>query len=308
MLKRGDKGKEVKLLQLYLSKALHRTIKRDGDFGAYTEKCVIDFQKLHDLMPDGIVGARTYSKLVSTYKIVKEHYRDNLMFGKKRFVVFVDAGHGGVDDSGRYTTGNSKYADHEGLELHDGMRYLEGVQNREVAEAFIEECAKIGIMCIRTYHPYEDTALKDRTKLIKGYLRRGYCGYLQSFHSNAISSSYSKEKKDKTIGFAIFTTRGNNLSDKIAAEHWKNVKQLTPNWKHLKQAYRDGDNDYEANFQILRDTDLDEFDDLFGAMLEEWGFHTSRTDVQFIRNSVDVRVKSNVLTATYVRDLMKNEL
>ena len=308
MLKRGSKGSEVALMQRYLAKVLNRTIKADGIFGAYTEKCVIDFQKMHSLLPDGIVGAKTYDKLVTAYKIVHEHYRGNLMFGKKRFVVFVDAGHGGVDDSGRYTTGNSKYADHEGLELHDGMRYLEGVQNREVAEAFIEECTKIGIQCIRTYHPYEDTPLKDRTNLIKGYLRRGYIGYEISFHSNAISSSYSEEKLDETIGFCVFTTRGNNLSDKIASEHWKNVKELTPEWKHLKQAYRDGDNDYEANFAVLREADLDEFGDDFGAILEEWGFHTSRTDVQWIRRSTPQRVAAQVLTATYVRDLMKDRL
>ena len=47
---------------------------------------------------------------------------------------------------------------------------------------------------------------------------------------------------------------------------------------------------------------------LFGAILEEWGFHTSRKDVQWIRNSVDVRVQANLLTAVYVRDLMQSKL
>jgi len=308
MLKKGSEGSEVKLLQYYLAKVLKRSIKRDGDFGNYTEQCVKDFQAIHGLVVDGIVGANTYTRLKEAYAVIHEQGTKNIGFGSKRFVVFVDAGHGGVDDTGKYTTKNGKYADHEGLDLHDGIRYLEGVQNREVAETFIEEATKVGVMCVRVYHPYEDTTLRSRTEIIKGYLRRGYCGYLVSFHSNAISSSYSEEKLNDTIGFCVFTTRGNNLSDKVASAHWENVKALTPDWKHLKQAYRDGDNDYEANFQILRDSDLSEFDDRFAAILEEWGFHTSRQDTIWIRSSTKVRVQAQLLTALYVRELMQEKL
>ena len=52
-LKKGSKGDEVKVLQ----KALNVTV--DGDFGPKTDEAVRHFQRMHDLVADGIVGAMT---------------------------------------------------------------------------------------------------------------------------------------------------------------------------------------------------------------------------------------------------------
>ena len=54
MLKKGDRGQEVKTLQQNL------LIKPDGIFGRQTEKHVIRFQLMHNLSADGIVGAETW--------------------------------------------------------------------------------------------------------------------------------------------------------------------------------------------------------------------------------------------------------
>lgn len=58
LLKKGDKGKEVKLLQKYLH--LHE----DGIFGSITEETVKEFQRKSGLKVDGIVGVATWTKLV----------------------------------------------------------------------------------------------------------------------------------------------------------------------------------------------------------------------------------------------------
>ncbi len=61
-LKKGDKGDEVKALQLAL-RAVGYDILADGDFGANTDKAVRDFQKSKGLKADGIVGKATRQAL-----------------------------------------------------------------------------------------------------------------------------------------------------------------------------------------------------------------------------------------------------
>ena len=53
VLKKGDKGKQVKVLQLFLN------LKPDGDFGPKTEMAVKNWQRENGLKIDGIVGPKT---------------------------------------------------------------------------------------------------------------------------------------------------------------------------------------------------------------------------------------------------------
>jgi N-acetylmuramoyl-L-alanine amidase len=264
---------------------------------------VISFQHTHSLVMDGVAGTKTLSKLEFVYSRIFRGNSDLLHFGTRRFVIFVDAGHGGINENGRYVT-PGKRAYHKELILHERGHYYEGFENRLAAEAFIEACTNKGIQCVRTYHPYKDTSLSERTEIIRSWLRRGYYGYLHSFHSNAISSSNSAQKLRDTIGFMVFTTIENNFSDRIAAQHFKHVKKATNNeWVYRKET-KDGDVDYEANFQMLRETDLTEFKDFFGAILDEWGFHSSSKDAAFITapETREQRVQACLKTALWVRD------
>ena len=58
LLKKGDKGENVKILQKALG-----GITIDGDFGAKTETAVKAFQKSKGLTADGIVGSATQKAL-----------------------------------------------------------------------------------------------------------------------------------------------------------------------------------------------------------------------------------------------------
>ena len=59
MLKKGDRGSEVKEVQQMLG------ITADGIFGSGTEYSVMQFQSTNELTADGIVGPKTYEKLVN---------------------------------------------------------------------------------------------------------------------------------------------------------------------------------------------------------------------------------------------------
>jgi len=309
-MKRGDKGQKVKNLQYKLKKVLNRSLSIDGDYGPSTEAAVKLFQSLYGLKPDGYAGPITNAKLLKVYKAMFSDNSDLLHFGKRRFVVFVDAGHGGINENGNYVT-PGKRAYHKGETMHERGHYYEGFENRLIAEAFIEACTDAGIMCVRTYHPYKDTSLATRSEIIRSWLRRGYYGYLHSIHSNAISTSKNSAKKlNATRGFMVFSTIGSNFSDKIATQHFKNVQSIigADNWRYRTQM-KDGDEDYEVNFQILRETDLKEFE-WFGAILEEWGFHTSKTDSKFIIDPKNrkKRVEAALATAKWVKKKLDKKL
>tara|TARA_R100001480_G_scaffold4649_1_gene11199 strand:- start:185 stop:937 length:753 start_codon:yes stop_codon:yes gene_type:complete len=63
-LKKGDKGKKVKQLQVMLNVINKTLITIDGDYGNNTLAAVVMFQKKYKLKPDGIVGNMTYAKII----------------------------------------------------------------------------------------------------------------------------------------------------------------------------------------------------------------------------------------------------
>jgi len=298
LLTKGSTGHQVKELQRKLNMILGTFAAVDGDFGMNTDKIVRQFQKKYNLKVDGIVGNHTIKNIEVQYN--SKH--SNLMtFGKTRFVVFVDAGHGGCNSAGTYTT-KGKRAFHADKKLHQAGNYYEGYENRIVAEMFIDECTAAGIQTVRTYHPYKDTPLKERCDIVRDWLDRGYYGYLHSFHSNAIASTNSPAKMLSTRGFSVYTTTGQNQSDQIAEQHMQNVQLKVGDWKYRYQK-TDGDSDYEANFYILRNTDL-EFYAKFGAILEEFGFHTSAVDCEFIIEHRQHRAEAALMTAIWTKEMM----
>ena len=283
-------------VQKMLNKILGVNMAVDGIAGKQTKRYTKMFKEQIGLKPiNNSIGQRTI-------EAIQKHYDGNykqLNVTRPTFTVFCDAGHSGVDENGRYLT-QGKRAYYDGEQIHDGCNYYEGYENRIISEMFIQECNKLGINCIRTYHPIIDYSLKDRADIVNGWLEMGYYGYLHSFHSNAIAKTNTPQKLENTIGFQVYTTKGQTLSDKIATIHYDNsrVAMRGTGWKFLQQKWIDNDPDYEANFKILRDTDNGKFE-MFGAILEEWGFHTSRKDTLFITKQENRkrRVQAAVATA-----------
>ena len=63
LIKEGDGGSLVQLVQLGLKRAGFDPFLIDGIFGGRTKTAVIDFQKSRGLSPDGIVGKNTFNAL-----------------------------------------------------------------------------------------------------------------------------------------------------------------------------------------------------------------------------------------------------
>jgi peptidoglycan hydrolase-like protein with peptidoglycan-binding domain len=70
ILKKGDKGEEVKKLQTLLG------VTADGDFGNKTDEAVKQFQKDNGLVVDGIVGEKTLSLLEESTTDNSESFYD----------------------------------------------------------------------------------------------------------------------------------------------------------------------------------------------------------------------------------------
>ena len=61
LLKKNSKGEDVKILQSKLG------LTSDGDFGLKTEEAVKSFQLKNGIIPDGIVGDNTWSKILNSH-------------------------------------------------------------------------------------------------------------------------------------------------------------------------------------------------------------------------------------------------
>ena len=77
VLRKGDKGEDVRGLQERLNDLGYDCGLADGAFGTRTKNAVVRFQTDHGLDPDGVVGSRTWAALDSitpteTYRIVIE--------------------------------------------------------------------------------------------------------------------------------------------------------------------------------------------------------------------------------------------
>jgi N-acetylmuramoyl-L-alanine amidase len=182
------------------------------------------------------------------------------------YCVFYDAGHGAKEPgTEEYTTAPNKlfdfkdYVGRQYAKFHQGSIFLEGVKNRIVAELVINELEKQNINVIRVYHPWKDTSLKHRVALADYYHNNIQKGMYVSEHSNAHNT--------KARGFSIWTSKGRTKSDFLAdkfhqmyAEEFRDIPQIK-----VRSDKSDGDHDYEANFYVLRETDMPSvlFENLF---------------------------------------------
>jgi N-acetylmuramoyl-L-alanine amidase len=132
--------------------------------------------------------------------------------------IFLDAGHGGREASGCYTTAPSKMWDLKKGTFHNGSIFYEGVKNREYADIIAAKLVSKGINVVKIYHPWLDTPLNKRIEVANYYHNNIQPGIFFSEHSNVSSDNNGR-------GFSIWTSIKQDKSDILACEFVKMYKE-----------------------------------------------------------------------------------
>ena len=178
---------------------------------------------------------------------------------KSNYLWILDAGHGGVNSNGHYTTSPRKL-----FVFPDGLTIYEGVINRKISHHVYTILIQKEIDFALVYEDVDDTPLSQRVVIADNVYRKDKRAIYLSIHSNAGGGS----------GFEIFTSPGQTNSDKIANIFTDTYSMRFPIMK-LRADKTDGDADKEADFYVLRKTDCP-------ALLVENLFFDNRKEAEYL--------------------------
>ncbi len=250
-LRHGDKGEDVKKLQKLLQ------ITSDGIFGSGTEYSVMKFQGQNGLETDGIVGLKTWGKLIK---------KDDSAESSSKYLWLFDNGHGGIIDGVYQTSGKRS------PEWEDGTQLFEGEFNRSIVNRLVKLCKNNNIDYVNLVDTQQDVSLRKRTDAANDIYREQKdkdgknCIYV-SVHANGFS-------KESAHGWGVYTSVGETKSDKIAQILFDKAKIEFPDHK-MRRDTRDGDDDKEANFWVLRKV-------VMPSILSENFFMTNREESRLL--------------------------
>lgn len=165
------------------------------------------------------------------------------------FLVLLDAGHGGLDPSGKYTTAPSKQHKHQKATFHADGWFYEGVWNRKLVQTVAEKLRALQVPYVLLHHAFYDLSLDYRVEKANWYAKHYPNCALVSSHANASVSHNAR-------GFEVYTTPGKTQSDTLAELCWNHVDTLLGKELNMRADLSDSDHDREANFQILRSTNM----------------------------------------------------
>ena len=198
------------------------------------------YKKDYDFKGIGVVELRQYPQKIDPSKPV----------------VFIDEGHGGLDEEGNYTT-PARYGKRfqylpslvdGGMDQNGEGWIYEGVLNRCLVDDLCGQLRQAKIQYIIISDEVKDISLSERVSIIDKLYKIYPHAFLFSVHCNAF--------RGESRGSCLFTTRGETKSDLIA-------QHIAPHLYDLEEEFgddgfwvRDGSGkinqiDYEKNFAIL---------------------------------------------------------
>lgn len=197
-----------------------------------------------------------------------------------KLCVIVDAGHS------RQTPGKKS---------PDG-RLEEWKWNRETRDMVVEELDKLYIQSYDdhvedvTLNGSENADLKVRVeranKKIADNTKKGVKSVYVSIHVNAAGNG-SEWKNAR--GWSVWTTKGQNNSDKLASAIHDSAKREMELWEQrVREDMQDGDTDYESNFYVIKNVSCP-------AVLVENFFMDNKDDVEWLLSEECKRVCARVI-------------
>jgi N-acetylmuramoyl-L-alanine amidase len=184
----------------------------------------------------------------------------------------LDAGHGGIDKQGNYTTAPAKM-----FSWGDGLVIYEGVINRIITHLVAKALHDKEIDCGLVFDDVLDTPLAERVRIADNVFAKDSRAVYLSIHSNAGGGS----------GYEIFTSPGQNKSDKLAHIFCTTYIKHFPNFQ-FRSDKSDGDFDKEADFYVLRKTDCP-------ALLVENLFFDNRKEALYLLSSEGQQAIANCI-------------
>lgn len=155
--------------------------------------------------------------------------------------------------------------------------------NRDIVRRVSKKLDELGIRYYYTYPLEEeyDLSLKTRANEANKIAKRFGAGntLMISVHSNAAGNGKNWMNAQ---GYCVFTTKGQNNSDKFATLFWEEAEKI---WhgkygrNMRKDTYSDGDVDYEQNFTVIYKT-------ICPSILLEQGFYDNLDEMEFLMSEV----------------------
>lgn len=158
---------------------------------------------------------------------------------KKQTVLFIDAGHGGLDPMTKQYMTDPKIGKktlHNGEKpYHDNGWFYEGHFNRQIANEFISLATASGFHCIPVFHPYLDNSLKNRTDTANQLSRDLYPNSLFiSFHANA--AGVGIESQNSAEGVCSFVYKLGTDTANLAMTITKNIEKIFDEYGSRRRA------------------------------------------------------------------------
>lgn len=165
----------------------------------------------------------------------------------KKLTIYLDAGHGGTDAAGRYTTAPSKMFKHASGAFHDGSTFYEGVSNRVFAALVTDTFKAKGYEVVPCFDAVADTSLASRANIANRHFKQlirhdGQAqGLFLSLHSDAHNG--------KARGFTCYSAENARTSALAAAAITETLKSaLVPTFGVTARSPK------QKNFSVLRNT------------------------------------------------------
>ena len=203
------------------------------------------------------------------------------------FTIILDNGHGN-NTPGKCSPLIDFNYDKNCTSVENG-RFREYRFARRVVKTAIPKLKKLGYNVIELVPEEKDISLSERVKRINNYVKKygsNNC-IMISTHVNAAGNS---DKWLSARGWSIWTTKGENNSDKLATclyeaakENIGKDKKYTDQFKNektqkpIRTDFSDGDADYESNFAIIKGSNCP-------AVLVENMFQDNKDDVKYIES------------------------
>ena len=179
--------------------------------------------------------------------------------------------------------------DTPGKRSPDGM-HREYLWSRErIANALSNVLAYKGSLDYQIFTPFLYSENEPgRTTRVKKYnsIAKDFSNTLViSLHNDAENpNSCDAYGWGKANGAAVWTSKGQDISDEYATDWFYFFKNRYPNQYFRQSTWEDNDPDYEENFTILAGND--NFKPKYHSFLIEWLFQTNRDDVKKLKDPI----------------------